>query len=327
MEKAAIRHCKLAGFATQGWSWYVGNRLIIPHTGSLRELLFQLAHDTLGHFGFDKTYGSLRSAYYWPNMRRDLEKGYVASCPECQPNKSSTLKLIGPLHLLPIPDQCGDSVAIDFIGPLPEDNGFNCIITFTDRLGSDIQLAATRTDIDAEQLAYVFFDKWYCENGLPADIVSDRDKLFISKFWKALHKLTGIKLELSTAYHPQTDGASKRTNKTVNQCLRYHVERNQQGWSRALPCIRFHIMNTINTSMGFTPFQLRMGWSLRLIPPLVTPLPTSSEEEISAHDVIKKLQNDVLEAQDNLLRAKISQSVEANKHRSLTFPFVIGSCV
>ena len=189
--------------------WYVGDRLIIPRTGSLRETLFQLAHDVLGHFGFDKTYGSLRSAYYWPNMHHDLEKGYVASCPDCQRNKSSTSKPIGPLHPLPIPDQCGYSVAIDFIGPLPEDDGKNCIITFTDRLGSDIQLAATQTDLNAEELAYLFFDKWYCENGLPADIISDRDKLFMSKFWKALHKLTGVTLKMSTAYHPQTDGASE----------------------------------------------------------------------------------------------------------------------
>lgn len=151
-------------------------------------------------------------------MRRDLEKGYVASCAECQRNKSSTSKPIGPLHPLPIPDQRGDSIAIDFIRPLPEDEGNNCIVTFTDRLGSDIQLAATRTDITAEKLAYIFFDKWYCENGLPTDIISDRDKLFISRFWKSLHRLTGIKLKMSTAYHPQTDGASERMNKTVNQC-------------------------------------------------------------------------------------------------------------
>ena len=54
--------------------------------------LFVLAHDVLGHFGFDKTYGSLRNAYYWPNMRRDLEQGYVPSCPDCQRNKSPTNK-------------------------------------------------------------------------------------------------------------------------------------------------------------------------------------------------------------------------------------------
>lgn len=54
--------------------------------------------------------------------------------------------------------------------------------------------------------------------------MSDRDKLFVSQFWKALHKLTGVKLKLSTAYHPETDGSSEHTNKTVNQALRYHVE-------------------------------------------------------------------------------------------------------
>jgi len=90
------------------------------------------------------------------------------------------------LHPLPIPDQRGDSVAIDFIGPLPEDDGKNSIITFTDRLGSDIQLVASRTDITAEELAYLFFDRWYCENGLPSEIVSDRDKLFVLRFWKSL---------------------------------------------------------------------------------------------------------------------------------------------
>jgi hypothetical protein len=157
--------CKTLPSASLSWPglvfrddlWYVGNRLIIPRTANLRETLFILAHDVLGHFGFDKTYGSLRNAYYWPNMRRDLELGYVASCPDCQCNKSSTNKPYGPLHPLPIPNQRGDSVTIDFIGPLPEDDGKNSIITFTDRLGSDIQLLASRTDISVEQLAYLLF--------------------------------------------------------------------------------------------------------------------------------------------------------------------------
>jgi transposase InsO family protein len=83
-----------------------------------------------------------------------------------------------------------------------------------------------------DELAHLFFTGWYCENGMPLELISDRDKLFVSQFWRALHKLTGIKLKLSTAYHPQTDGTSERTNKTVNQCIRYHVERNQKGWVR-----------------------------------------------------------------------------------------------
>jgi len=180
----------------------------------------------------------------------------VASCPDFQQNKSSTSKPIGPLHPVPIPNQCGDSVAINFIGPLPEDSSNDCIITFTDHLGSNIQLVATQTDINAEELAYIFFDKWYCKNSLPTDIISDRDKLFMLKFWKALHKLTSVTLKMSTTYHPQTDGTSEHTNKTINQCLWYHVECNQLTWACTLPRIHFHLMNTINKSTGFTPFQL-----------------------------------------------------------------------
>ena len=78
------------------------------------------------------------------------------------------------------------------------------------------------TDITAEDLAYLL--KWYCEHGLLSDIVSDRDKLFMSKFWKVLHRLTGIKLKLSTVYHLEMNGASEHTNKTVNQALHQITE-------------------------------------------------------------------------------------------------------
>ena len=210
--------------------WFIGSRLVIPNIPHIREALFYLAHDALGHFGTDKSYAALRTSYYWPNMRKHLEEAYVPSCPDCQRNKSRTNKPFGPLHPLPIPEQRGDSVAIDFIGPLPTDKGFDCIVTFTDRLNSDLQIVLTTTTLTAEDLADLFFDRWYCENGLPLEIISDRDKLFVSKFWKHLHKLTGVKLKMSTAYHPETDGASERSNKTVIQAIRFHVERNQQGW-------------------------------------------------------------------------------------------------
>ena len=327
--------CKTLSAACVSWPdlvfrdelWYVGNRLIIPRTSNLHETLFILAHDVLGHFGFDKTYGSLRNTYYWPNMCRDLEQGYVPSCPDCQRNKSSTNKPYGPLHPLPIPDQRGDSVAIDFIGPLPEDDGKNSIITFTNRLGSDIQLIPSWINISAEDLVYLFFVKWYCKNGLPSEIISDRDKLFVSRFWKALHKLTGIKLKLSTAYHPESDGTSECTNKTVNQALRFHIECNQLGWVRALPRIHFDLMNTVNKSTGFTPFQLCMGCSSRVIPPLLPAKSSATVTDIDAWNIIRKLETDAFEAQDNLLKAKLSQSVQANKNRTLTFLFTVGSCV
>lgn len=314
--------------------WFIGERMVIPNVIQLREAIFRLAHDVLGHFGPDKSYEALRHSFFWPNMRRDLQNSYVPACPECQRNKSSTTRPIGPLHPLPVPDRRCSSIAMDFIGPLPPDEGFDQILTITDRAGSDVQIIPTTTTITADQLALVFFDKWYCENGLPDDIISDRDKLFMSRFWKALHALTGVKLKASTAYHPETDGASERSNKTVIQALRYHVDANQKGWVRALPRIRFSIMNSVNKSTGFSPFQLRFGRSPRILPPLVSAtsedLPTdviSPSTDNTAVQVIKRIHFDFLEAQDNLLRAKISQAAHANKTRLLTFPFKVGQRV
>jgi hypothetical protein len=303
--------------------WFVDERLVVPNGRNVRETLFRIAHDKLGHFGSPKTYEALRSAFFWPNMRRDLESAYIPACAECQRNKSRTTKPVGPLHPLPVPDKRCDSVAIDFIGPLPPDEGYNSLVTFTDRSGSDIRIIPTTTTLTAEQLAKLFFEEWYCENGLPLDIVSDRDKLFISRFWKALHKLTGIDLKLSSAYHPETDGASERTNKTVIQCIRFAVERDQKGWVRALPKVRFDIMNTINASTGFTPFQLRFGKSPRIIPPLLA-LEEDNDNEPTAREIIEQMQPIHLEAKDNLLEAKIKQSQQENLHRSNSFPFKIG---
>ena len=64
-------------------------------------------------------------------------------------------------------------MALDFIGPLPEGNGYNCILTMAGRLGSDYHLIPTRTDATAEHIALLVFDNWYCENGLLSDFVSD----------------------------------------------------------------------------------------------------------------------------------------------------------
>jgi hypothetical protein len=134
-------------------------------------------------------------------MCTDLESSYIPACIDCQQDKSRTTKPTGPLHPLPIPDQRGDSIAIDFVGSCPLDDGFDCIVTITDRLGADIQIAPTHMDITAERFTAQFFDLWYCENGLPLNIVSDWDKLFVSKFWKALTKLAGIKLKMLSSYH------------------------------------------------------------------------------------------------------------------------------
>jgi hypothetical protein len=104
----------------------------------------------------------------------------IPSCKDCQQNKSCTMKAAGLLHPLPVPDSCGSSVAMDFVGPLKPDQGFDCILTITDRLGADIQIIPTQTNISTKELAVLFFNHWFCENGLLHEIISDQDKLFVS---------------------------------------------------------------------------------------------------------------------------------------------------
>jgi len=138
-----------------------------------------------------------------------------SGCRDCMQNKSFTTKSSGPLHPLPVPDGRCLSISLDFIGPLPLDEGYDCILTITDRLRSKLRIIPTNTTLTAEECAIVFFNNWYCKNGLLI--------------------LTGVKHKMSSSYHPQSNGASERTNKTVNQCIRFHVKRNQAGWVRALP--------------------------------------------------------------------------------------------
>lgn len=237
---------------------------------------------------------------------------YVPSCEDCQQNKSPTRKPSGPLHPLPVSDGRCDSVAIDFIGPLLEDDGFDCIVTMTDRLNSDFRCVSCHVDISAEDLAELIFIHWYTKNGLPLDIVPDCDKLFILQFWRALMKLTRVKQKMLSMYHPETADMSKRTNKMVIQALHFHVQQNQRGWVKALPLVCFNYMNTVNTLTRFTPFQLHFGRSPCIIPPLSLAKDTS-EHELTTDQIIRAIKSYTLEAQDNLVLAKSQQAMNANR--------------
>ncbi|KAG5725077.1 hypothetical protein E4T56_gene10250 [Termitomyces sp. T112] len=325
--REGITKGSIVGATAEDGLIYLGHRLLVPNSTHIRKLLYNLAHDTLGHYGFEKSYAALRDSYYWPHMRRDLEHAYIPSCGPCQRNKDRTTKPVGPLHPLPVPDNHLSVMGIDFIGPLPEEDGKDTIMTMTDLLGAEVCLAGTHSKDTAAQIALVLFNEWYCENGLMTQIVSDQDHLFVSDVWKELHKLTGVKLKMSTSYHPETDGGSERLNKTVVQAIRYLVDRNQKGWLATLPRVRFAIMNTVNSSTGFSPFQLKTGRSPRVIPPLASLPIRASKEKRTAHELIEKLQTDMKEAQDNLLAAKVRQAYHTNAGRADEEAYEVGDLV
>lgn len=110
---------------------------------------------------------------------------------------------------------------------------------------------------------------------------------------------------MPSVYHPETDGASKQTNKTINQML--YVDRNQKDWVYVLPCVCFAIMSTVNKSTGFTPFFLRFGHNPRVLPPLVADGFVYDSDATAALKALEQLETDVMESKDNLLKSKIAQ--------------------
>jgi hypothetical protein len=133
---------------------------------------------------------------------------------------------------------------------------------------------------------------------------------------------------MSPAYHPQTDGASEHMNKTLNQCVHFHVECNQKGWAWALPIIHFNIMNSVNASTSFSKFQIHMGHSPRAIPLLVQGVVSDdTSEDTAACSIIAQIENDICKAKDALLGAKIIQAFFANKSHGPEDHYVISDCV
>ncbi|SGY12237.1 BQ5605_C011g06436 [Microbotryum silenes-dioicae] len=151
---------------------------------------------------------SLAPLRIWPNMSWDV-KHYVQQCDSCQRTKARTTCIAGKLHSPPVPAQPIADIAIDFVGPLPANKGFDRVLTITDRLSGYVRLLPAHEADTAAEVAACFHEGWHRLFGLHQSIVSDRDKLFTSKFWTALHKRLNVKLQLSLVFHPEMDGRSK----------------------------------------------------------------------------------------------------------------------
>lgn len=134
-------------------------------------------------------------------MIADVQK-FVMECQVSQQMKDSTLKPDGLLSPLPIPDVIFDDISMDFITGLPSSQSRTVILVIVDRLSKYGHFIALPTNFTSQKVAEVFVHEFIYLHGFPTTIVSDRDPLFLSKFWNELHQLQGTQLAMSSAYHP-----------------------------------------------------------------------------------------------------------------------------
>jgi len=239
--------------------------LCVPDTKfgsrSVREIIISHAHSLLAHLGFGKTLTYIREFFWWPGMVADI-KSFCLSCRTCAATKDNTQKPKGVLRPLSVPARPWQSIGIDLVGPLPEsknrDGSFDMICTVIDHLTSMVHLIPCRQTYRAKDVAEMVFEHVYKNHGLPEIIVSDRDRLFTSTFWQNLHRLIGTELRLSSSYHPQTDGATERANRTLGQMLRQAVGPSQRDWVNKLTGIEFAINSARSETTGFSPFFFKL---------------------------------------------------------------------
>jgi hypothetical protein len=167
--------------------------------------------------------------------------------------------------------------------------GYDYLMVVTDRLTKYIHLIPATTKMTAPQLVPLFMGHVVMNHGMPKYITSDRDKLFTSKFWASLTDLMGIERRLTTAYHPQANGQTERTNQTIEQYLRHYVNYQQNDWVAYLPMAQFAYNNAVHSTTGETPFFANYGYNPVLIgePRNKEAVSEEAEEVIDTIDYIR----------------------------------------
>jgi hypothetical protein len=246
--------------------WKEGRRVVTGDLAYRRQVVHD-HHDlpTYGHPGISRTTALTERHYLSPRMRQEI-CDYVGGCADCQRNKVNTQARKAPLvPIFPNPEAMPfETVTMDFIVKLPLSNGFDSILTITDH---DCTKAAIfvpcNETITAEGVAELYLQHVFKRFGLPQKIISDHDPRLAGKFARVLCTALGITQNMSTAFHPRTDGQSECTNQGLEQYLRFYVDAKQGNWAQLLPIAEFAHNAWRNESTGQSPFDLLMGYHPR----------------------------------------------------------------
>ncbi|GJS28766.1 putative reverse transcriptase domain-containing protein [Tanacetum coccineum] len=213
----------------------LNNQSWIPCFGDLRALIMHESHKSKYsiHPGSDKMYQDMKKLYWWPNMKAEIAT-YVSKCLTCAKVK--------------LPKTAADQ---------------DTIWVIVDCLTKSAHFLPMRGDDTLEKLTRQYLKEVVSRHGVPVLIISDCDGRFKSHFWKSLNKALGTQLDMSTTYHPETNGQSERTIQTLEDMLRARVLDFGKGWDRHLPLVEFSYNNSYHTSTKAAPFEVLYGRKCR----------------------------------------------------------------
>jgi Reverse transcriptase (RNA-dependent DNA polymerase)/RNase H-like domain found in reverse transcriptase/Integrase zinc binding domain/Chromo (CHRromatin Organisation MOdifier) domain len=323
--KVSISECSL----TDDGKMMFRGRLWVPNDEKLRTKMTQDVHDSLlcGHPGRENTAQILSRQYFWPRMSQDVRR-FVRNCDTCGRSKAWRDVRQGFLKPLPLPDRIWSEISIDFVVDLPMSNGCTNMVVITDRLGKGT-ICDGLVDITAETVARWFLRTFYRRHYLPKAIVSDRGTQFVGHLWTRICSLLGIVRRLSTAFHPETDGATERMNQTVETYLRMFVNYAQDDWEELLPYAELAINNRTATATKVSPFFLEHGYHAE---------PLDINESLSdegnplspiqkADSIVRKLKEVQEWAQSTMATAQQTMEEVTNRHRQQAPSFKVGDKV
>jgi transposase InsO family protein len=286
----------------------------VPDAGSLKTELLKRLHDgkTAGHYGRDKTEDLVSRDFYWPGMKMWISQ-YVATCDKCQRNRRLRAKPVGELAPLKAETEPYQSITRDHITDLPESRGSNAILVIVDRFSKRAHFVPCRKDNDAKVLAQMFLQEWVRLHGFPRQIISDRGTLFTSRFWREFCELSGLEPSYSTAFHPQTDGQTERSNSTLEQYLRTYVNFQQDDWTDLLPMAEFCYNNSKHSAIGMSPFMASKGRDHAV----ELPMPIAKDLAVESIQEYRERMNNIRESVNVALRqAREDMAKYANRKRT-----------
>ncbi|KAJ0589137.1 putative nucleotidyltransferase, Ribonuclease H [Helianthus annuus] len=288
-------------------------RMWIPKLGNLRHRILEEAHKSkyTMHPGSDKMYQDLRKNFWWIGMKKDVAV-YVSKCLTCSQVKAEHQKPSGLLQQLEIPVWKWELITMDFVTKLPKTRkGNDTIWVIVDRLTKSAHFLPIKETFSMEQLAKLYVNEIVSLHGIPLSIVSDRDSRFTSHFWSSFQKAMGTRLNLSTTYHPQTDGQSERTIQTMEDMLRACVIDFGGNWDEHLPLIEFSYNNSYHTSINAAPFEALYGRKCR------TPVCWAEigEKQLSGPEIVQETTDKIIQVKERLKTARDRQKSYADNRR------------